>query len=195
MALGEDVSVENALRTTFISVEEYLTSELKSGVRHEYIGGAVYAMAGESRRHNLICGNIYAALRAHLRGKGCQVYMEDVKLRLQIKGEDIFYYPDLVVTCDPHDNQDYFVTTPKVLIEVESPSTERIDRREKFASYVLIDSLAECVRVGPDRMEVAVSRRANDWSTETLTQSAQVLRLPSLGFDLPLAAIYESAGI
>ena len=91
-----------------ISVEDYLAGELKSEIRHEYIGGLVYAMAGTSREHNIICQNLLIALRSHLRGRPCQVFMESVKLRLRTANEDVFYYPDLIVTCDPRDTERYF---------------------------------------------------------------------------------------
>src|SRR5580704_7577020 len=100
-----------------ISVEEYLAGELKSEIRHEYIGGLVYAMAGTSSEHNIICQNLLIPLRAHLRGQPCQVFMESVKLKLLVANEDVFYYPDLIVTCDPRDTERYFKTWPKVLIE------------------------------------------------------------------------------
>ncbi len=125
----------------FISVDAYLEGEETSEIRHEYIGGQVYAMSGGSEAHNLICGNLYSAMRHHLRGSPCKVFMADMKLRLNIAEDDIFYYPDLLVTCDPSDNERYFKTQPSVLVEVLSPSTERLDRREKFLSYIALPSL------------------------------------------------------
>jgi len=176
-----------------ISVEDYLAGELKSEVRHEYIGGLVYAMAGASGEHNIICQNLLIALRSHLRGKPCQVFMESVKLRLQTAHEDVFYYPDLIVTCDPRDTERYFKTFPKVLIEVLSPDTERIDRREKFSSYVQIESLEEYILVAQDQTEVTVFRRANHWRPEVANQPEHQLRIACLDFSLSLPAIYESA--
>src|SRR5580658_3764330 len=110
MRIGSVQAVEHA---SSLSVEDYLAGELKSEIRHEYIGGLVYAMAGTSSEHNLICQNLLIALRAHLRGKPCQVFMESLKLRLRTANEDIFYYPDLIVTCDPRDRQRPFKKFPK----------------------------------------------------------------------------------
>src|SRR5437588_8261366 len=96
--------METASRPLSVTVEDYLAAEQHSDIRHEYIAGSVYAMAGASDRHNLISGNIYAPLHSHLRAKTCRVFMSDVKLRAQASGENIFYYPDLMVVCDSRDS-------------------------------------------------------------------------------------------
>lgn len=174
----------------FIPVEEYLAGEERSEVRHEYIGGEVYAMSGGSEAHNLICLNLATALRAHFRGGPCRVFMADMKLRLQIATDDVFYYPDLLVTCDPADNATHFKTRPVVLVEVLSPSTERLDRREKFLSYQRLATLQEYVMVEQEQMRVTLFRRETDWSPELLG-SGDVLRLPSVAFEQAVTAIYE----
>src|SRR5216110_2918353 len=87
----------------YLSVEEYFAAEERSEIRHEYIGGALYAMAGASDEHIAICMNLAFALRGHLQGSACRVQMSESKLRLRIAEEDIFYYPDIMVICDPRD--------------------------------------------------------------------------------------------
>ena len=174
-----------------MSVEDYLAGEQAGNVRHEFIGGAVYAMAGASEEHNVISVNITAALHSHLRGKPCRVFMADLKVRLQTARTDIFYYPDVMVTCDASDQDRYFKRHPKVLIEVLSESTDHIDRREKFLSYTQIESLEEYVLVAQDRMEAVVFRRAKNWHPEVLRQPDQPLCLASLDFSLPLRDVYE----
>src|SRR5260221_7733295 len=124
-----------------LSVEDYLRGEPTSEVRHEYVAGAVYGMAGASEGHNDIAGNIYAALRAHLRGKPCKVFMVDMKLRLDFGEGEGFFYPDLLVTCDPQDKDRHFKRFPKVVIEVLSPETERTDRRRKRAAFTTCQAL------------------------------------------------------
>jgi Uma2 family endonuclease len=178
-----------------ITVEDYLAGEQASNVRREFIGGAVYAMAGASEEHNTISLSIASALRAHLRGKPCRVFIADLKVRLQIARTDIFYYPDVMVTCDPHDQDRYFKRHPKVLIEVLSESTDHIDRREKFLSYTQIESLEEYVLVAQDQMEVTVFRRAKNWHPEVLRQPDQPLCLASLDFSLPLRDVYEGVKV
>jgi len=174
-----------------LNVEEYLTGELKSRDRHEYVGGLVYAMTGASEDHNLISLNLAFALRTHLRGGRCKVNVADVKVRLQISEEDVFYYPDVMVACDPRDTDPYFKRFPQVLVEVLSPQTEQTDRREKFLSYIQIETLQEYLMVAQDRMEVTVFRRASKWQAEVIRQPEELLRLPSLEFTLPLNAVYE----
>ena len=183
--------MQAAAQTLAITVEEYLEGEQLSEVRHEYIGGLVYAMAGASDEHNAISLNLVTPLHTHLRGKPCRVFMLDSKVRLQVAGEEIFYYPDLMIACDPRDTDRYFKRHPSVLIEVLSESTERTDRREKFLSYTQIDTLEEYVLVAQDRMEVTVFRRADQWQPQVLHTPTQSLRLAAIDFELPLAAIYE----
>jgi len=174
----------------FISVDDYIQGEQVSEVRHEYIGGQVYAMSGGSEAHNVLSGNLYSAIRQHFRGKPCKIFMADMKLRLNIAEDDIFYYPDLLVTCDPSDNEKYFKSQPVVLVEVLSPSTERVDRREKFLSYQRLPSLLEYILVDQEKMAVTLFRRNNEWKPEHLSEG-DTLTLPSIDFALSLAEIYE----
>jgi Uma2 family endonuclease len=139
--------------------------------------------------------NLAAALHAHLRGKSCRAFMADLKVRLQIARTDIFYYPDVVVVCDPRDTDRYFKRYPKVLMEVLSPDTERTDRREKFLSYTQIETLEEYVLVAQDQMEVTIFRRAKGWQPEVLRTADQALRLASIEFALPLRAVYEGVKV
>jgi Uma2 family endonuclease len=180
-----------ALQPVSLSVEDYLAGEEHSDVRHDYIGGTVYAMAGGSEEHGTIVANLIAALHGHLRGKGCRAFVADMKVRLLLRGEDVFYYPDVLVTCDPRDTHRYYKQFPKVLIEVLSETTERIDRREKRWSYLQLESLEEYVLIAQDKSEVTLYRRSNEWAPEILTGPAAVLTLASLEFSLPLAQIYE----
>ena len=182
-------------KSQFISVEEYLEGEPLSEVRHEYIAGVVYAMAGTSDEHSFIVGNLHAALHSHLRGKSCRLFMLDAKVRLQAADDDIFYYPDLMVACDARDKDRFFKRFPRVLVEVLSKSTERIDRREKFLSYTQIETLEEYILVAQDKMEVTLYRRVNQWHPEVLKTGAQSLPLASIDFSIPLAAIYECVNV
>jgi Uma2 family endonuclease len=91
------------------TVEEYLELEQSSDIRHEYFGGEVFAMAGGSKEHNIITLNIASGLRSHLRGSSCNVFMSDMKVRINLASENknIFYYPDVTVTCNPEDKDRY----------------------------------------------------------------------------------------
>lgn len=187
--------MQAAQELELITVEDYLAGEPLNEVRHEYIGGVVYAMAGASREHNTLAGNLFAAVHEHLRGKPCKVFMADLKVRLEVAREEIFYYPDVAVACDPRDTDRYFIRYPRVLIEVLSPDTERLDRREKFLNYTQIETLEEYVLVAQDKAEVTVFRRAAQWQPEVTRQPAQMLRLISLDFSLPLSEVYEGVKI
>lgn len=173
-----------------LSIEDYLEGEKLSPVRHEYVGGEVYAMAGSSEEHNLICLNIASALRQHLRGKSCKVFIHDIKVRIWLN-HDLFYYPDVMVSCDPQDNNRYFKHKPKVIVEVLSEGTRRVDEQEKLLAYLRIDSLEEYVLVEQSAMQVTVFRRSNNWERETLAGPETVLHLASLDFSIPLLEVYE----
>lgn len=178
-----------------ISVEEYLQGELHSEVRHEYIGGLVYAMAGASDDHNRIGGNIFSFLHAALRGKRCEPFGSDMKFK--IPKFDSFYYPDVLVTCDPTDNAKYFRERPTVVFEVLSPETERTDTREKRYAYDTVDALKVYVLVAQDRPEVIVYRRTPEdaWSTETLRGLNSTLLLPEIAVEIPFTRIFERTAL
>lgn len=183
--------MDAARKLEWVSVEDYVAGEPSSEVRHEYVNGVVYAMAGASEDHNAIAGNLFVALRTHLRHRRCRVFMADLKLRVEVAGHALFYYPDVMVACDPRDTDRLSRRFPKVLIEVLSEETERTDRREKPLSYTKIETLEEYVLVAQDALEVTVFRRSAQWRPEILRRADQELRLTSLDFALPLGAVYE----
>ncbi|MDJ0648479.1 MAG: Uma2 family endonuclease [Xenococcaceae cyanobacterium MO_188.B19] len=175
-----------------LTVEEYLKSEQDSEIRHEYVAGQIYAMAGASEEHNLIVGNIFALLRPHLRASSCRAFVSDMKVKVKTQQADIFYYPDLLVTCDPNDNKKYFKTNPNLIVEVLSDSTQTTDRREKRINYQSLESLQEYVLVSQDEIKVEIYRKDNNgnWTVETLGESDD-LQLNSVGLTLTMADIYE----
>ena len=183
--------MQTAAKSELISVEDYLAAEAASKVRHEYLGGLIYAMAGETRAHNQITGNLYIALRQHLKGKPCQLYMSDIRVNFDLRSDEYYYYPDLVVTCDRRDNHKRFVKHPKLIIEVLSESTERVDKREKFFAYTSIKSLEEYVLVSQVAKEVTVFRRADDWKGVSYSGPKAKLVLKALKVTFPLASVYE----
>jgi Uma2 family endonuclease len=178
-----------------VSVADYLAGEPISEFRHEYIGGEIHAMAGASEEHNAISLNLATALQPHLKGRRCRAFIHDMKVRLQIAGDDIFYYPDIMVACDPRDTDRYFKRFPSVIVEVLSPETERTDRREKFLSYQQIETLEEYVLVAQDKSEVTVFRRANQWRPEIVREAGDSLQLPSLGFTLSVGEVYDRVNL
>jgi len=176
-----------------LTPEAYLEGERHSETRHEYIDGEVYAMAGESKAHNTITGNIYMALRTALRGSPCRVFMEGIKARIQTLRSDRFYYPDVMVICGVGESDPYFETQPKLIVEVLSDSTERLDRADKFHAYRRLESLEEYLLVAQDTRRVELFCRRTGWEWELFTDENPELRLESIDLTLGLAAVYEDA--
>jgi Uma2 family endonuclease len=182
--------MQQALReTNFVPVDDYLELEEQSEGRSEYIDGVVYAMVGGTDRHNLIAGALYSLLDAHLSGP-CQVFINDLKLLIKSKSSTVFYYPDIMVSCDPTDHNPRWRERPSVVIEILSPTTERTDRTEKLSVYSRIDALEDYVLIAQDLQQVEVYRRSNSWEREVLTAS-DTLTLPSLTFAAPVAQLYR----
>ena len=172
-----------------INIDEYLQGELKSMVRHEYIDGVVYAMVGASDRHGLIAGNLFSALRPQVRGTPCQLFIADMKVLIQIEDQTIFYYPDLVLSCDPGDRHAYYRASPCMIVEVLSESTRRLDQQEKLNAYLTLPSLREYLLIDQDRMLVQVYRKSANWTPQVVTAGA--LLFECLDVELSLDQIYE----
>src|SRR5205823_2894801 len=115
--------MNTAVKLNLISVQDYLDGELSSPIKHEYLGGVVYAMAGARNVHNLIASNALIALGNRLRGRGCRPYNSDTKVRVRLPTQVRFYYPDVSVICRPNPQNDSFQDEPAVLIEVISRRT------------------------------------------------------------------------
>ncbi len=183
--------MQAAVKTDFVSVADYLAAEDASASRHEYLGGLVYAMAGETRDHNQICQNLAFALRQQLKGGPCKLYISDIRVNFQLRDDEYYYYPDIVVTCDKRDTDKRFVRHPRLIIEVLSESTERVDKREKFFAYTGIASLEEYILVAQSGREVTVFRRAGNWKPEKITGAKASVVIASLRVKVALSAIYE----
>lgn len=176
----------------FYSIEEYLALEEGSSMAYEYVAGQIYAMAEPSQSHETIVENAYSALLVHLRGGPCRAHLASRRVRFQCRGDDIVYRPDVWVGCgDERDSQGRLVEAPRLVMEVLSPSTARIDRREKSVNYREIPSLQECVLVARKSAQVTIFRRVEEWRPIVLHSPGETLELRSVGLDLPLARIYE----
>lgn len=173
---------------------DYLEGEAHSTVRHEFVDGEVYAMAGAGEAHNLIALNVAARLRSAVRGGPCRVFISDMKLH--VAAWNAFYYPDVMVVCSPTDNHTHYKESPSVIVEVLSDSTAGIDQREKLLAYRTLASLREYVLIAQDKRQIDVYRRAPDgaWLLETLGKDdADVLQLESVGVGvgMSMAEVYE----
>jgi Uma2 family endonuclease len=177
----------------YMSPEEYLEFEHHSEIKHEYIDGEVYAMAGTGGVHNIISGNLYMSLRNNLQGSTCRTYFADMKVKLG-QGQK-FFYPDLVITCDQRDEPTlFYVTFPSVIVEVLSESTEKFDRGKKFQYYRTIPSLQEYILVSSQEYLIECFRRTkNDlWTLQTYEGLNAILRIENLAIDSPLSEIYAT---
>jgi Uma2 family endonuclease len=171
-------AISTANKFVYLTVEEYLRSEEMSPVRHEYVDGRIFAMAGANRRHNVIAGNFFARLHAFLAGGPCRPYMEAFKVR--VAAAECFYYPDVMVACDEGDDSVY-TDAPRLIIEVLSPATAAVDRREKLTNYMKIPTLWEYLIVHQRRKKVELYRRGDDetWMLHEYS-SGEVFVLESL---------------
>jgi Uma2 family endonuclease len=173
---------------SFITVGDYLDGEQDGQVRHEYVDGEVYAMVGASDRHGLIAGNLFAAIHAGLPER-CQAFMSDMKVRIRVDEKDIFYYPDILVSCKLRDRETYYREHPCLVFEVLSHSTERTDRFEKLMFYRHLDSLEEYVLVSQDYRQVEIYRRAAQWEPVRYTRG--VVMLQSVDTEVTMDRIYR----
>lgn len=172
------------------TIDEYLQFDLESIIRHEYISGQVYPVNKDSKNLKIIAENLFARLRTQLHGKECRVFSSDMKVR--IEAINAFYYPEVSVVCNPLDRELYFKTSPRLIAEVISPITERIDRNEKLFNYRQIESLQEYILVSQTEIKVEIYRKVyrEQWFLQTLTKD-DTLKLESVDVEITMAEIYE----
>ncbi len=174
-----------------MSPQDYLNWEATQEIKHAYVDGDVFAMTGGTVAHNLIAGNLFALLKAHLRGKGCRVFIADVKVEVSEAGP--YHYPDVMVSCDPRDNNAIkLIRYPCLVVEVLSPSTANYDRGEKFTHYRQIPTMQEYVLIDAHQISVDRYRRLapDHWDLQTYSADS-VLDLTSVGWQESIALLYE----
>lgn len=173
-----------AKQAAFINEEDYLAGELSAEIRHEYVDGQVYAMAGAHANHNRISSNVNAVLNVHLKGKPCQPYASDMKVKVGSK----YFYPDVMVDCSDADG--YFTESPTLIVEVLSHSTRRMDETTKRMAYLQIPSLQEYVLIEQDFVDIEVIRRSEHWQSRHYFLGDTVT-LESVGLAVPVEDIYD----
>ena len=148
-----------------ISPEEYLAGELESEVKHEFIDGIVYAMAGASKKHNQVSRNVLYGLENKLRQKKslCETFSSDMKVKISNINQS-FFYPDVMVVCDKNDD-DYYQDSPIIIVEVLSKATRKNDSSTKMLSYFNCPTLEEYVLIEQDFCQVQVFRRKHHWQS------------------------------
>jgi Uma2 family endonuclease len=179
-----------------LTVEEFLEIESGGPGRHEYIAGELFEMRQPMPRHEVIVCNVLRQLRGQLEGGSATVVASNLGLRLRMGQTDLFYRPDVMVASVAPQNLDLpYVTDPCVIVEVFSPITEDIDRREKALNYRRIATLEEYLLIAQRSPQVIVSRRSNDWSAIELTALDAVVESRSLELSLSLREIYAGTGL
>ena len=172
--------------------QAYLAWEAEQSTKHEYHDGEVFAMAGASDAHVTVAGNVYMALRNHLRGSPCSVFISDMKLR--VEEDNAFFYPDVFVTCAESDRgQSHSKSAPVLVVEVLSPATSAYDRGAKFAAYRKLPTLREYALIDPERLSLDLFRRDGDskrWVLHPIEAGGHV-EWASVGLQVPLEALYE----
>ena len=172
--------------------QAYLAWEAEQSTKHEYHDGDVFAMAGASDAHVTVALNIAMALRNHLRGSPCSVFISDMKLR--VEEDNAFFYPDVFVTCADSDRgQSHSKSAPVLVVEVLSPATSAYDRGAKFAAYRKLPTLREYALIDPERLSLDLFRREGDskrWVLHPIEAGGHV-EWASVGLQVPLEALYE----
>lgn len=174
-----------------LTVEDYLTWEAQQDVRYEYLEGELVAMTGGTIPHNDIAINLLIALSPHIRRGNCRINLADVKVRVSSK---VYFYPDLVVSCDQRDrNAIKLIEFPKLIVEVLSPSTEADDRGRKFNHYRSLESLQEYVLIDSEQMNVECFRRGEGrlW-LYTPYGAGETITLDSIEWSCAIDQIYEN---
>lgn len=179
---------------TYVTPEEYLAYERRAEYKNEYIDGHILAMTGASRRHNLISLSVGAELRAQLRGRGCETYVTDMRVR--IPTANTYTYPDVVVVCGEPQFEDEEVDTlinPVLIVEVLSKSTASYDRIDKFDNYRSIPSFAEYLLVSQDEYHVMQHVKQTDgrWLLTDIGGRESRVELASVECTLALNDIYD----
>lgn len=179
-----------------LSEAAYLHLEETATVKHELVGGEMYAMAGASERHNRIAGNIFFHLRNITRGKPCRAFMADMKLRLA--ASTTYYYPDAMLVCDPADDHPLYKQAPCFIAEVLSPATASIDMREKWAAYRTLPGLRYYLMVGSEHLWAKAYFRddAGKWFEQELSPDDRLdVACDNVRLTLTLDDLYEDTGL
>ncbi|HEY9770147.1 MAG TPA: Uma2 family endonuclease [Coleofasciculaceae cyanobacterium] len=179
-------------QNSYLTIKEYLQLETDSDIKHEYIDGEVYAMAGATDTHVTIAGNIFALLLSHLRGSGCRVYICDMKVTIEAK--NYFYYPDILVIYEEKDKENStFKKFPSLIIEVLSDFTEAFDRGDKCADYKSLPSLQEYVLVNPKKARIECFRGTERglWLLQFYELKNEQFELASVDFAEKISDVYE----
>jgi Uma2 family endonuclease len=180
-----------------LTVDEYLQLEETARERHEYVAGRIFVMVGANVAHNTIVSNLNYLFYAAVRQSGCRIFSTDMKL--WIETSQSFYYPDLIVTCESLEAKSTYVEAPCLLVEVLSPSTGDIDKREKLIAYRHLPSLIEYLLVYQEKAQIEVYRKDDKGNWHSMVFNGgiriQLLSLPQAPFELEMNEVYSGVDL
>lgn len=185
-----------ALRPRFTFAEYLDVERVSREVKHEYVAGEIFAMAGGSVERSALATALVGLLFTHLRGGPCRPHGSD--LRISIRAAEVATYADATVVCDPVERDPEsptHVTNPRIVVEVLSPTTERYDREQKRLYYQQLPSLREYVLVAQDRRRVEVWCRDGERWIHTAYGAGERAPLSSIAYELEIDALYDAAGV
>ena len=171
-----------------ISEETYLEDEKMRDIKHEYVDGEIFAMAGGSKNHQRLVLNISSELRQFLKGTPCEVFSSDIKVRVD-SGKK-YFYPDALVVCQNDDKDAYYTESPRIIVEVLSNSTRKFDKNLKRHIYQAIPTLEEYVLIEQDRVEIEISRRSTNWQPVFYFIDDDIT-FESIDLTLPVLELYQ----
>lgn len=173
---------------------DYLALEESSNVKHEFLDGQIYGIAGGTPEHAAIAAALTGLLFAQLRGSRCRLH--DADLRVRVLETGLATYPDVTIVCgarERHPEDPNAVTNPILLVEVLSKSTEEYDRGDKFEHYKRIASLREYVLVSHREREIEVWTRRTDAWTRAVFRDGERAELASVSAQLDVTELYQAA--
>ncbi len=174
--------------SNYMSEQDYLEGEKISEIKHEYIDGEVYAMAGASKNHQRLIAVLTSKLYQHLENTPCEVFSSDIKVRADAGKK--YFYPDVLVVCRNDDEDEYYTESPRIIIEVLSSSTRKYDKTLKRRVYQTIPSLEEYVLIEQDSVEIEVCRKSEGWQSSFYYIDDDIT-FTSVDLTLPVTEIYQ----
>ena len=181
------------MKPRWISPEEYLRQEEYATDRHEYLNGEIFAMAGGTHNHEVIGGNVFAALHQHARHKKCTAYGANMKILVQEEG--LYTYPDAMLLCGKLEfaaGRKDIITNPLLIVKGLSDSTQSYDRGDKFALYRRLPTFVHYLLIHQDRPLIEYHQKTTlGWLLTEVTGIDSTLNLASMALEMPLAQLYE----
>ncbi len=179
--------MNSPLTSSVLSITDYLQNELMSDIKHEYIEGLMYAIAGASKNHQRIITNLIVSFGSHLENTPCDTFSSDIKVRV---GDLAFFYPDVIIACQDDTDNEYYLEKPLIIVEVLSKSTRRRDETTKRRLYQTLPSLQEYVLIEQDFVDVEVCRRHENWQPEHYFMGDDII-FSAIDLKLAVQTIYN----